>query len=57
MWYNVAMFAGSRRGQAALEYVLALVAVMAVAGVLAYLVSAARSAAWRSEVLVGADCP
>ena len=51
------MFAGSRRGQAALEYVLALVAVMAVAGVLAYLVSAARSASWRSEVLVGADCP
>lgn len=46
-----------RRGQAMLEYVLALVAVLGLVVVLGYLVTAAKRSAERSENLVRADYP
>ena len=46
-----------RRGQAAVEYVMAVAALLAVAGVMGYLVSAAQKSASRAEALVSADCP
>ncbi|MBR2837966.1 MAG: hypothetical protein IKE55_04225 [Kiritimatiellae bacterium] len=45
------------RGQAALEYVLALAAMLVVAGILSILVFAAVRHAGRTESLVTADCP
>lgn len=47
----------ARCGQAAVEYVLAVAALLVVAGVMGYLVTAAHSSARRTEALVGADCP
>ena len=47
----------SRRGQAALEYVLALCALLAVVGAVWHLVAAARRSAVRTEALVGSDYP
>lgn len=44
-------------GQAALEYVLALASMLAVAGILAVLVRAAFLHAGRTESLVTAECP
>ena len=45
------------RGQAALEYVLALASMLVVAGILSILVRAAVHHAGRTESLVTADCP
>lgn len=47
----------ARNGQVALEYALALTALMVVVVVLGYLVSAARDSARRSEALVSTDIP
>jgi uncharacterized protein (UPF0333 family) len=47
----------ARSGQAAVEYILAVAALLAVVGVMGYLVSAAHKSAHRTEALVGADCP
>ena len=46
-----------RRGQAALEYVLALSAMLIIVGILWGLIHAADRHAQRSEALVTADCP
>lgn len=46
-----------RKGQAALEYVLALAALLVAVGVMGYLVSAARKSAQRTEALVSSDYP
>jgi uncharacterized protein (UPF0333 family) len=46
-----------RKGQAALEYVLALAALLVATGVMGYLVSAARQSAHRTQSLVGSDYP
>lgn len=46
-----------RSGQAAVEYVLALAALLVVIGVMGYCVTAAQKSAHRAEALVGADCP
>ena len=47
----------ARRGQAAVEYVLAVAALLVVVSVMGYLVTAAYKSAQRTEALVGADCP
>ena len=46
-----------RRGQAAVEYVLALLGVIAVVAVMGYLVTAAWKSAERAENLVESDYP
>ena len=48
---------GFRPGQTMVEYVLALIGVVAVAGVLAYLVTAAQKSAERTTALVSSDYP
>ena len=47
----------ARSGQAMLEYVLALCALLAVVGAMWYLVSAARGSVVRTESLVSSDYP
>lgn len=47
----------ARRGQAAAEYVIAMAVMIAVAGIMGYLVTAAHKSAQRTEALVSADCP
>ncbi len=47
----------ARRGQAALEYVLALCALLAVVAAMSYLVVAARKSVVRTEALVSSDYP
>lgn len=47
----------SRKGQAMVEYVLAVAALLVVAGVMGYMVTAAHKSAQRTVALVGADCP
>ncbi len=47
----------SRGGQAMLEYVLALCALLAVVGAMGYLVAAARKSVARTEALVSSDYP
>ena len=46
-----------RAGQAAVEYVLALAALLGVAAISWYLVSASKSSVERTERLVGSDYP
>lgn len=46
-----------RRGQAAVEYVLALGALLAVIGAMGYLVTAAKASVVRTENLVSSDYP
>ena len=46
-----------RRGQAAVEYVLALVGIIAVVGVMGYLVTASWKSAERTVNLVESDYP
>jgi len=46
-----------RSGQTAVEYVLALCAMMVVVAVTGWLLSAARSNVVRTEALVGSDYP
>ncbi len=45
------------RGQAAAEYVIAMAVMIAVAGIMGYLVTAVHKSARRTEALVSADCP
>lgn len=47
----------ARAGQAALEYVLALCALLVVVGAMWYLVAAARRSVVRTESLVSSDYP
>jgi len=47
----------SRRGQAALEYILVFVAILAVVSALGFLVRAARSSSERTATLVAAEYP
>jgi uncharacterized protein (UPF0333 family) len=49
--------ATARGGQAAVEYLLAMSALLVVVGVMGYLVTAAHKSAQRTEALVSADCP
>jgi len=46
-----------RRGQAMLEYVLSLAALLAVIAVMGWVVAAAVRSAERTNALVRADCP
>jgi len=48
---------GFRRGQTAVEYVLALVALLGIIGVMWYLVQAAKENVARTESLVSSDYP
>ena len=57
MWYNNIMRRNGRRGQAMVEYVICVAALVVAAGVLGVLVSAARRSAVRSEAVVSADSP
>ena len=57
LWYNAGMGIRMRRGQAALEYVLALCSVAVVAGILWWVISAAEHHKARAESLVTTDCP
>lgn len=56
-WYNYAMSKRCRSGQAMVEYVVCVAAMVVVAGVLGLLVTAARKSASRSEAIVSADSP
>lgn len=57
LWYNTGMKVHLRRGQAALEYVLAFCALALVVGVLWHLVGAAKWSVIRTEALVSSDYP
>lgn len=57
LWYNTRGFRSLRPGQAMLEYVLSLAALMVVVAILWGLVGAALRYADRTEDLVTADCP
>ena len=57
MWYNYRMCKSGRCGQAMVEYVMCVAAMLVVAGVLGYMVVAAQKSAHRSEALVSADSP
>ena len=57
MWYNYRMSKRCRGGQAMVEYVICVAALLVVAGVLGLLVTAAQRSARRSEAIVSADCP
>ena len=57
MWYNADMGIQMRRGQAALEYVLALCSGAVVAGILWWGISAAEHHKARAESLGTTDCP
>jgi uncharacterized protein (UPF0333 family) len=46
-----------RKGQALLEYVLALAAMLVLVAVMGFFVSAARTSAIRAETLVSSDHP
>ena len=46
-----------RRGQAVVEYVLALATLLVVVSVMGYFVTAAHKSAHRAETLVSQDCP
>ena len=47
----------NRRGQAALEYVLCLAALLVVVGIMGYIVTAAQKSAARTHELVRSDYP
>jgi len=51
------MCKSGRCGQAMVEYVMCVAAMVVVAGVLGYMVAAAQKSAHRSEALVSADSP
>ena len=55
--YNSHMKMRGKSGQAMMEYVLALCAMLAVIGAMWYLVSAARQSVVRTENLVSSDYP
>ena len=55
--YNARMGNRNRKGQAALEYVLALAALLAAVAATGCLVAAARRSADRAQALVGSDYP
>ena len=55
--YNARMRIRGRKGQAAVEYVLALCALLAVVGAMWYLVSATKKSVVRTESLVSSDYP
>ena len=56
-WYNTRRVGGLRPGQAMLEYVLSLAALMVVVAILWGLVGVALRHADRTEDLVTSDCP
>ena len=56
-WYNTRSHGSMRRGQAMLEYVLSLAALMVVVAILWGLVGVALRYADRTEDLVTSDCP
>lgn len=56
-WYNTRRPVGLRTGQAMLEYVLSLAALMVVVAILWGLVGVALRYADRTESLVTSDCP
>lgn len=51
------VFGDSRRGQAALEYVLCVAILLGLVGVMGYLVRAVQRSADRTEELVRSDYP
>ena len=55
--YNARMRIRGRSGQTAVEYVLALCALLAVVGAMWYLVSASKKSVVRTENLVSSDYP
>ena len=57
MWYNVGMDVRVKKGQALLEYVLALLALLVVVTVMVYLLRATRSSVTRTETLVSSEYP
>ena len=57
LWYNTRRECGLRHGQAALEYVLSLAALMVVAAILWGLVGVVLRHADRTEDLVSSECP
>ena len=57
LWYNTRRAAGFRPGQAALEYVLSLAALLVVVSLLWGLVGVALRFADRTEDLVSSECP
>ena len=56
-WYNTRRRGRMRRGQAMLEYMLSLAALMVVVAILWGLVGVALRYADRTEDLVTSDCP
>ena len=57
LWYNGGVSARARRGQAALEYVLALASLLVVVGILWGFVRVTVRQARRTEALVTSDYP
>ena len=57
LWYNTRRAAGLRPGQAMLEYMLSLAALLVVAALLWGLVGVALRFADRTEDLVSSECP
>ena len=57
LWYNMRGARGLRPGQAALEYVLSLAALIVVAAILWGLVGVVLRHADRTEDLVSSECP
>ena len=57
LWYNTRVACGLRPGQAALEYVLSLAALLVVVSLLWGLVGVALRFADRTEDLVSSECP
>ena len=57
LWYNTRGVPGLRRGQAMLEYVITLVALVVVVSILWGLVGVTLRYADRAEDLVTTDCP
>jgi len=57
LWYNTRRACGLQPGQAALEYVLSLAALLVVVSLLWGLVGVALRFADRTEDLVSSECP
>ena len=57
LWYNPDMKSRSRRGQTAVEYLIAFCALLVAAAALTHVLRATRGCVARTEKLVGADYP
>lgn len=57
LWYNIVVRARLRSGQAMLEYMLVLAALLVVVALVWGLVGVSRRYADRTENLVTSDCP